>query len=99
MSVRDESFVLDGRIFWPPIDGEVVSLMNHHNHEHSDHVNGQQVNGEAMTEEELDAYEERLTNEAVLDQVKVSLHPLKRWRKTFFAAQELRVSLYHEFET
>ena len=78
MSVRDESFVLDGRIFWPPIDGEVVSLMNHHNHEHSDHVNGQQVNGEAMTEEELDAYEERLTNEAVLDQVKVSLHPLKR---------------------
>jgi hypothetical protein len=46
--------------------------MNHHDHEHSDHVNGQPVNGDAMTEEDLDAYEERLTNEAVLDQVKVS---------------------------
>jgi hypothetical protein len=78
MSIRDESFVLDGRIFWPPLIDGVVSLMNHHEHEHSDHVNGQQVNGEAMTEEELDAYEERLTNEAVLDQVKVSLLPLKR---------------------
>lgn len=73
-----KSFVFDGRIFWSPIDGEVASLMNHHDHEHSDHVNGQQVNGEAMTEEELDAYEDRLTNEAVLDQVKVSLLPLKR---------------------
>ena len=52
--------------------------MNHHDHEHSDHVNGQQVNGEAMTEEELDAYEDRLTNEAALDQVKVPLLPLKR---------------------
>ena len=75
MSVRDESFVLDGRIFWPPIDGESLRLMNHHDHEHSDHVNGQQVNGEAMTEEELDACEDRLTNEAVLDQVNKGISP------------------------
>ena len=78
MSVRDESFVLDGRIFWPPIDGKGLPIMNHHDHEHNDHVNGQQVNGEAMTEEELDACEDRLTNEAALDQVKVPLLPLKR---------------------
>jgi hypothetical protein len=42
--------------------------MNHNGH---DHVNGHQVNGNAVDEAELDAYEEQLTNEAVLDQVKV----------------------------
>ena len=42
--------------------------MNHHNHEE---VNGHQVNGNPVDEAELDAYEEQLTNEAVLDQVKV----------------------------
>lgn len=73
--------------------------MNHHDHIHDDHVNGHQVNGDAMTEEELDAYEERLTNEAVLDQIKVHSPTIKLLQKTFFAAQELRVSLYHEFET
>ena len=45
--------------------------MNHnHDHDH-DHINGHQVNGEQVDEAELDAYQERLTNEAVLDQVKV----------------------------
>ena len=39
-----------------------------HGHEH---VNGHQVNGTAVDEAELDAYEERLTNEAIVDQVKV----------------------------
>jgi hypothetical protein len=42
------------------------------NHQHDEeHVNGHQVNGEQPTEEELDAYEENLTNEAIVDQVKV----------------------------
>jgi hypothetical protein len=41
--------------------------MNHHEHE----VNGHRVNGNPVDEAELDAYEEQLTNEAVLDQVKV----------------------------
>ena len=45
--------------------------MNHHDHGHGGHVNGKQVNGNATTEEELDAYEENLTTEAVLDQIKV----------------------------
>lgn len=40
-----------------------------HGHEH---VNGHQVNGEQQpTEEELDAYQSQLTNEAIQDQVKV----------------------------
>jgi len=64
-------------IIRPPINQQqrFVCLMNHHDHNHSDHVNGQQVNGDAMTEEELDAYEDRLTSEAVHDQVKVLLPP------------------------
>ena len=47
-------------------------MNDHHNH---NHVNGHQVNGEHVDEAELDAYEERLTNEAVLDQVKVKCPP------------------------
>lgn len=44
------------------------------NHQHDEeHANGHQVNGEQPTEEELDAYEERLTNEAIIDQVKVTI--------------------------
>ena len=42
--------------------------MNHHDHEEA---NGHQVSANPVDEAELDAYEERLTNEAVLDQVKV----------------------------
>jgi hypothetical protein len=43
------------------------------NHQHDEeHANGHQVNGEQPTEEELDAYEEKLTNEAIIDQVKVA---------------------------
>lgn len=42
-----------------------------HNHCNSEHANGHHPNGEVADEAELDAYEERLTNEAVLDQVKV----------------------------
>ena len=46
---------------------------------HDDHgrVNGHQTNGVQMTEAELDAYEAELTNEAVIDQVKVSFPLLK----------------------
>ena len=44
------------------------------NHQHDEEqANGHQVNGEQPTEEELDAYEERLTNEAIVDQVKVTI--------------------------
>jgi hypothetical protein len=39
-----------------------------HNHEHGD---GHQMNGVQMNNEDLDAYEAELTNEAVIDQVKV----------------------------
>ena len=46
--------------------------MNHeHGHEHGG-VNGSQVNGlPGPTEEELDAYQNQLTDEAIQDQVKV----------------------------
>ena len=51
--------------------------MNHeHEHEH-DGVNGDQVNGSRPTEEELDAYQNQLTDEAIQDQVKV-LKPLAK---------------------
>jgi hypothetical protein len=43
--------------------------MNHH-HEHD---NGHSVNGEPANEAELDAYEEKLTNEAIVDQIKVEI--------------------------
>ena len=53
-----------------------AGTMNHH-HDH-EHVNGHHVNGERPTEEELDAYQEQFTNEAVLDQVKVYITPPSR---------------------
>ena len=50
--------------------------MNHHEGHGHEHVNGHQINGNQPTEEELDAYQTQLTNEAIQDQVKVhSNHP------------------------
>jgi hypothetical protein len=43
----------------------------HHNHDDGGHVNGIAAPSTEPTEEELDAYEQRLTSEAVIDQVKV----------------------------
>ena len=52
-----------------------------------------------MNEAELDAYEEQLTNEAIIDQVKVlNLITIELTSQTFFAAQEQRVVLYRDFE-
>jgi hypothetical protein len=69
-----------------------------HNHDDEGHVNGIAVPSTGATEEELDAYEQRLTSEAVIDQVKVPPNSTHCSPKTFFAAQEIRVALYHEFE-
>jgi hypothetical protein len=72
-----------------------VAIMNHdHDHEYS---NGLPVNGEEIDEAQLDAYEQRLTNEAIIDQIKV-IRQFLSLIQTFFAAQEVRVSLYHSFE-
>jgi len=78
--------------------------MNHH-HGH-EHANGHhQVNGEQPTEEELDAYQNQLTHEAIQDQVKVPSPPFPSpafttlsYGQTFFIAQEKRVLLYHDYE-
>ena len=49
--------------------------MNNRKHDDNDHVNGHRVNSDAVKEQEIDEYEDHLTNEAVLDQVKVSPYP------------------------
>jgi hypothetical protein len=67
-----------------------------HDHDH-EYPNGLSANGEEIDEAQLDAYEQRLTNEAIIDQVKVRRRFLALIQ-TFFAAQEVRVSLYHSFE-
>jgi hypothetical protein len=54
------------------LTAEIADMNHQHDEEHAD---GHQVNGELPTEEELDAYEEKLTNEAIVDQVKVALPP------------------------
>ena len=78
-------------------------MNHHHEHEH-DVVNGGQVNGSRPTEEELDAYQNQLTDEAIQDQVKVlkprcktTLHVLFL-SEIFFIAQEKRVLLYRDYE-
>jgi len=43
----------------------------HCDHDHHGHVNGTVAGSNEQTEAELDAYAELLTNEAVVDQVKV----------------------------
>jgi hypothetical protein len=66
--------MLTGHVIRAPIfrEDEIADM----NHQHDgEHANGHQVNGEQPTEEELDAYEEKLTNEAIIDQVKVALPP------------------------
>jgi hypothetical protein len=53
------------------IDADLTpyAAMNHH-HDHN-HVNGEQAQQNEVDETELDAYQERLTDEAILDQIKV----------------------------
>ena len=46
--------------------------MNRHQDQGHRHVNGQQHN--EVDEAELDAYQEKLTAEAIVDQVKVTSH-------------------------
>ena len=65
--------MLTGHVIRAPIffGRDEIADMNHQHDE--EHANGRQVNGEQPTEEELDAYEEKLTNEAIIDQVKVAV--------------------------
>jgi hypothetical protein len=58
-------------------------MNHHHEHEH-DVVNGGQVNGSRPTEEELDAYQNQLTDEAIQDQVKVLKPPCKTTLRVLF---------------
>jgi len=53
-------------------------MNRHSDHDHHGHVNGTLASSDEQTEAALDAYEEQLTNEAVVDQVKVLL-----FRQTF----------------
>ena len=55
-----------------------VGMNRHSDHDHHGHVNGTLASSDEQTEAALDAYEEQLTNEAVVDQVKVLL-----FRQTF----------------
>ena len=53
-------------------------------HDHHDHVNGHPVSADEIDDEALDAYEERLKNEAIVDQVKVaSFHQTSLTRRRF----------------
>ena len=48
-----------------------IDMDRHCDHDHHGHVNGTVAGSNEQTEAELDAYAELLTNEAVVDQVKV----------------------------
>lgn len=69
-----------------------------HNHRNHCNDNGHAADTEEMDQKALDEAEERLKSDAIMDQVRVTTMSNHSDSQTFFAAQEVRVSLYHEFE-